>query len=120
MTNPVFPTLSTTQDSALYSVELEDQSIKTPLDGGYVASRPRHTRLPRKTFKTGYTMLTETDKQTLEQFYGAMKGGSVIFDWTDTSTNTTYSVRFADKLSWKYTGKGNYKRWDIQLTLQQV
>lgn len=121
MTNPVFPTLSQGQDSSLYSVETEDPSLKTPLEGGYVVSRAKHTRTPRKTFKTGFTMLKNTDKATLDAFYsGSARGGSVIFDWTDPASAVVYQVRFLEKLSYRYTGVGTSQRWDVAFSLEQA
>lgn len=123
MTNPVFPilTMSQGQDSAQYSVETEDPSTKSPLEGGYVSSRAKHTRTPRKTFTSGFTMLKNADRAILDTFYGTtVKGGSVIFDWTDPASTVVYQVRFTDKLKYKYTGIGASQRWDVAFTLEQA
>lgn len=123
MTNPVFPTLSTGQDSSLYNMELEDPGMKTPIEGGYVVSRAKHTRIPRRIFKTGFTSITSTDRDTLVTFYGTVHGGSVIFDWADPASAggaTVYQVRFADKLNFKYTGHGTSQRWDVAISLEQA
>jgi hypothetical protein len=120
MANPVFPTLSTGQNSALYGVELEDQSMKTPTDGGYVISRPKHTRKPRRSFKTGFTKLRVEDRELLEDFYESVRGGSVIFDWTDPSTKKVHQVRFEGTLSFKYSGAGRLQFWNVEFALQEV
>lgn len=122
MSNPQFPTLSTGSDSALYALELEDVALKTKIDGGYVVSRAKHTRKPRKTFTTGYTDLKPADKTLIQDFYeNVAKGGSVVFDWTDPASSTVYQVRFVDgPLQWKYTGIGPTQRWQVQFRLEQA
>lgn len=122
MSNPQFPTLSTGSDSALYAVEAEDVSEKTSMDGGYVVSRAKHTRTPRKTFTTGYTDLVNADKQLIQDFWdNVARGGSVIFDWTDPASLVVYSVRFTGgTLQWKYTGIGPTQRWQVQFKLEQA
>ena len=123
MANPVFPTLALTrggQDSKFYSSEQEDVGMKSPMEGGYVVSRAKHTRAPRKAFTTGYSSIKTADKTTLEQFYATVKGASVIFDWIDPVSLTTYQVRFSDKLSFKYVGTGVTQLWDVMIKLEQA
>ena len=120
MTNPVFPTLSQGQDSKLYGIELEDTALKTQMDGGYVVSRAKHTRRPRRSFKTGFTFIPSADKLLLEGFYDSVRGGSVIFDWTDPSTKVVYQVRFAEKLSFAYEGVGSNQKWSVSISLDQA
>ena len=121
MTTPVFPTLSTGADSKYYSLEVEDLSIQSPMDGGYIVSRARTTRAPRITFTTGYTQLSNADMQAIQSFYASVCGGSVIFNWLDPVTRNVYQVRFMDKkLNFKYTGMGYNQMWDVQFTLTQA
>ena len=120
MSNPVFPVLKMGQDSKYYKVSIEDPSMKTPMDGGYVVSRAKHTRKPRRTFTTGFTQLTNADRQILESFYDSVRGGSVIFDWTDPINNQTFQVRFASEFAFQYTGVGVSQLWDVSFTLQQA
>lgn len=120
MTNPVFPILTERPDTKLYGVEFEDQSTGSKMDGGYVVTRPKHTRSPRRTFSTGYTMLKPIDRAALDTFYRTVFGGSVIFDWIDPMTSVVYQVRFTSKLAYKYSGVGTTQRWDISFTLEQA
>lgn len=126
MPNPVFPTLTSGQDSKLYTMTPEDPAIISEMEGGYVVSRPRHTRKPRRTFTTGYTEIREADKVLLENFYDTVRGGSLIFDWTDPQsvmnggTAKTYQVRFQGEVKFVYRGIGKTKVWDVQFTLQQA
>ncbi len=117
---PAFPELSQGQDSSLYEVSHEDPAIRTEMDGGYVISRPRHTRTPRKTFKTGYTHIDQTDRALIEAFWNTVKGGSVVFDWEDPVSLATLSVRFKEELAFKYVGIGNVHHWDVKMTLEQA
>lgn len=119
MTNPVFPKMDKDMDSSLYAVEQEDKSLKTQMDGGYVVSRAKHTRKPRKTFKIGYTALLAPDKGRLMDFYDIVDC-SLIFDWFDPPTQKTYQVRFAAPPAYNYKGIGYTQLWDVQLQLEQA
>ena len=119
MTNPVFPA-DPKQDSKYYEVELEDPTLRTNMEGGYVVTRPKHTRKPRRTFKSGCTSITSDQRKALEDFYDSVRGGSVIFDWTDPVTGTVFQVRFKEKISFKYTGMGITQLWDVTFTLEQA
>lgn len=120
MTNPIFPTMEMEQDSKFYNVELEDPAIKSEMDGGYVVSRARHTRKPRKTYTTGYSEILEPDRKRLEDFWTLVRGGSVIFDWTDPVEKAVCKVRFTQPLKFKYTGVGDLKKWEVSITLEQA
>lgn len=121
MANPVFPaSLAPLQDSKYYEVEQEDTSMRSKTEGGYVVSRARHTRTPRKTFSTGFTSISAAQFATLQGFFDSLTGG-VVFDWTDPATGALYSVRFAEgPLKSKYVGMGNNRRYDVSFQLVQV
>lgn len=120
MSNPVFPASLPKSDSKQFSVETEDVSMKTKMDGGYVVSRAKHTRTPRKTFSTGYSMLNDAHRATLQSFYESVRGGSVIFDWIEPWSDVLYHVRFTEALNFKFAGVGNSKFWDVVLKLEQA
>ena len=121
MANPVFPTLTQDQDSSYYTVMIEDQSLKSEMEGGYQVSRTKHTRFARQTWTSGFTMLTNADFLTLRTFYrGTVKGGSLIFDWTDPITGSVFPVRFAGAVTFKYTGVGTAQRFDVSFKLEQA
>lgn len=119
MTNPVFPTMDKEQDSKFYEVAQEDKALKTTMDGGYVVSRAKHTRKPRKTFKTGYTGISNADRKRLMDFFDQVDC-SVIFDWPDPVEKVVYQVRMNGALSFKYTGMGVTQIWDVTLELEQA
>jgi hypothetical protein len=119
-----FPLNHNTQgwDSALYEVEHENQAITTDMEGGYMISRPRHTRAPRKTFTIGWQNLSDTDLTTLRSFYDGKFGSSATFTWTDPPSGVTYTVRFkkGEPLRYKYVGKRALRIWQVTLVLEQV
>ena len=109
----VWPSLSSIMDSKLYSMEQEDTSITTKMEGGYVMSRARHTRAPRKMFTIGYTDISDADKQLLEAFWNTTRGKAEMFEWTNEMDSVTYIVRFSGKPVFKYSGLGGNHRWDV-------
>lgn len=122
MANPIFPVLLKTQhDSKLHDIKLENQASRSEMEGGYVVSRPRHTRQPRKTWNGGFTEINEASRLVLEDFWNDVKGGSLIFDWTNPQDGITYQVRFTGEgMLFKYRGYGTTYRWDVTYTVEQA
>jgi hypothetical protein len=109
------------QDAKYFSVKLEDPSIKAEMEGGYVVSRPRHTRTPRRTWTTGFTDLSNAERLTLESFWNTQRGGSEIFLWKNKVDNVYYQVRFTKPMEFKYAGFGTTYRWDCpNIELEQA
>jgi len=124
MPTPVFPhtlTNGNMQDAKKHSVELEDPSISTELEGGYVYSRARHTRAPRRTWTSGFTYITTAEKLQLETFWNDVRGGSVIFQWRNPQTGTDFLVRFVEgPLRFNYVGNRSNQRWDVSFKVQEA
>jgi hypothetical protein len=124
MPNPTYPALPSGMkpDSKQFQEERENPAMNTELEGGYVATRPKHTRAPRRDFRLVYVDLTDADKATLDNFWDTVKGSSVIFDWTHPKTGVVYSVRFkpGERLVWQYSGQGPRSRWDCSFILAQA
>lgn len=118
----VFPVLPSGAilDSSKYEVSRSDPAMRAEMDGGYVVTRARYTRVPRRLFKVGYTYLTNPDKLVLDTFYDTVRGGSLIFDWTDPSSAIVYSVRLKSPFSFKHVGAGTTRRWDCSFELEQA
>lgn len=117
---PVMP-LQARQDSKYFKVSAEDPSIKTETEGGYVYSRPRHTRIPRKTWITGFTELDDASKVIFEAFWDTVRGGSDSFDWTEPVSQATKLVRFAGMPDYKYVGINGVHLWNITgITIEEV
>ena len=118
MPNPVFPTLSQGQDSKQFSMVQEDPTLSSPVEGGYVITRARHTRTPRKTFTSGFTGIGAADKALLEAFLNTVRVGSVIFDWTNPEDSAVYQVRFTKPVTFRYVGIRDTRLWDVQFEVQ--
>lgn len=115
-----FP-LADKQDSSKFSMSTEDTTLRSKMEGGYVYTRSKHTRAPRKTFKTGFTALTQENKEILEQFCLDVRGGVDIFNWTNPTDLKTYKVRFSKPLDYKYAGYGTTFLWDVSsIELEEV
>jgi hypothetical protein len=114
-------TMTAKEDSKYRSERQADPAIRKEVEGGYVLTRPRYTRAPRKTFTTGFTHISETDKAALQTFYSSKKGGSDSFTWADPVTGTVYSVRFVGQPEFTYVGRGPTFLWDVtNIQLEQV
>lgn len=121
MANPIFPTLAKGQDSKYYKVTQENTAMSTKMDGGYVVSRAKHTRKPRKAFVSGFTSILNVDKTKLQDFWETVRGGSVIFDWTDPASKVVFQVRFVgESLEFSYVGKGATQLWDVSFKVEQA
>lgn len=106
-----FP-LSTKQDSSQYGFEQEDTGMRSEMEGGYVLTRPRHLRTPRRTWKTGFTDLSDTDKTTFENFYDTY-GTYKSFTYALPVAGTVVTVRFKQVPKYEYKGFGANLRWNI-------
>ena len=113
MTNPVFPAdLAAIQDSKYFQVDLEDKAIKGEVEGGYVHARPRHTRRPRRTFKTGFTELSQTQFDALVAFYDLV-GTYAKFEYLNPATGEQFTVRFGKPFTGKYAGMGLTRLYNV-------
>jgi hypothetical protein len=114
-------TLEFKEDSKFRNVTTPDQAIRNEMEGGYAVTRPRYTRSPPKTFVTGFTNITETEKAQIEAFWELKRGGSAAFTWLDRVTNITHIVRFKGDLKFTYAGMGGTHRWTTgEIQLEQV
>jgi hypothetical protein len=117
--------LATKEDSAKYGFEQEDNAVKPQMEGGYVLSRPRFTRRPRRTWKTGFTDITNADKLLLEAFYNA-KGTHMSFTYlvpvpdTEGGSKETVTVRFKEPLKFTYAGIGATAHWNVEVSLEEL
>ncbi|MDD4984330.1 MAG: hypothetical protein PHQ43_00875 [Dehalococcoidales bacterium] len=96
-----------------------DPTIRAGADGGYVKSRARFTRYPRK-WGIRYTWLTADNKDTLLAFEEAQGVGATAFDWTNPMDSTLYSVRFIAPLRYTPEQRTNFAFWTVEFDLEQV
>lgn len=118
-----FPTatLAGLEDSKHFGVVQADPAKSAEIEGGYTVSRPRYTRLPRKTWTTGFTDLTTAQKDSFTGFWDTKMGGSASFTYLNPADAATYTVRFKGQPKIKYVGMAALRRWDItDISLEQV
>lgn len=115
-----FPTLGGKEDASKFGFESEDVGIRSEMEGGYVLTRPRHTRRPRRTWTTGFSSISNTEYNTFVTFWDT-HGTYKAFTYTVPTSNEVVNVRFAAKPDFKYVGIGENFRWDItQIKLEEV
>lgn len=118
-----FPTNIHYLDAASFEVELEDTAI-TPakMEGGYVVSRPRHTRAPRRTFRWKYVEMRDADKSALTSFWNQVRGRSAAFNWTHPISGEVIVCRFGEMtMKFKRIGFGPLNIWESDtIVLQEV
>lgn len=90
------------------------------MEGGYVLTRARSTRRPRRTWTTGFTDLSNAQFNQFVEFFnehGTFKG----FTYVVRTSNEVVNVRFTKTPEFKYAGHGSNFRWDINsLQLEEV
>jgi hypothetical protein len=115
-----FPTFGNKEDSKKFGFDTEDVGMRSEMEGGYVLTRPRHTRKPRRTWMTGFTNLSNANFEQFMTFWNE-HGTFKAFTYTVRTSNEVVNVRLASKPSWKYAGFGNNFRWDINdIKLEEV
>jgi len=96
--------------------QLEDSTIRSKFDGGYVQTRARYTRI-RKTWKISYLNLSNTNKNTLITFLNTINGGADSFTWVNPVDTLSYSVRFVVP---PLCSHHLIDRWDVSFSLEQI
>jgi hypothetical protein len=113
------------QDSGKFGFEQEDVGIRSEMEGGYVLTRPRSTRTPRRTWLTGFTDISNEDKLLLEDFFnehGTYLEFTYIVPVPDTlgGSNEEVQCRFSEKFVWEYKGFGTNARWNVSMKIEEV
>lgn len=121
---PTYPATIRTLDAASFEEEFENVAVNGgEMEGGYVISRPRHTRTPRRTWSFRYVEMTDADKKLLEDFWKTVKGSSNSFSWTHPISKAVVTVRFGDgmKMKFKRIGFGFLNLWESEtIVLSEV
>lgn len=102
----------------------EDPAIGEDMEGGWRISRPRYTRRVPRVFTLGFTDISDTDKQAIEQLFHDMRGSAgIIADWIHPVSGEVLDVRFKSGSvpGYDYKGRGGNHRWDISgIVLEEV
>ena len=114
------PVLSKGESPSLWGVGHEDVGMKSETDGGYVFTRPRHTRKPRRTFSTGWMDMNQTDFDAMENFFDIV-GAFTAFNYVNyMKSDEIVNVRFAEPPKYSYEGVGATKRYTIKIKIEEV
>lgn len=120
---PNFPAIQYL-DAATFMEESENPSIEpAKMEGGYVITRPRFTRRPRRSFSFNFTLMNDVNKTTLFNFWNTVRGGSNAFTWTHPQTGEAINVRFSPQttMRFKRIGFGANSFWQTEtITLVEV
>jgi hypothetical protein len=94
-----------------------DPTIRARSEAGYLKTRARTTRVPKK-YKVTYSPLPLADKQTIEDFEDTVLIGADSFNWTDPTGGGVKVVRFAEPV--KYSALWHKNWWKVEMTLEEV
>ena len=108
------------EDVEHYGFSLEDSTLRNTTDGGYQVTRPRYTRNSIRIFKTGFTWISEADRQKLLDFIDEKKLGGSAFTWIDPVSNSQFNVKLAEAPKFTYNGIANIALWNVEFTFRQV
>ena len=117
MSIPSFPI--TQSPTPPYTLELEDNVLRSNTDGGYVITRSRYTRARTTTMTFNWQYLKDADYLTVMDFYQNTVGnGSLPFYFTlKTDTiNKVYTVMFKAPPKTVYVGMG---LWEVTLNFME-
>lgn len=122
---PSLPLLQKHDGKKFKETMLEDPTVDLQTEGGYRPTRPRYTRRPPREFTLGFTFITDSEKQALESFWFACRGGSAIIDgWRHPVSGETIPVRFKRGTKPEFTriaAVGPANRWDVSgIVLEEV
>ena len=100
-----FPTLQ--RKPVLSSLEetAGDPVVRSPKEGGYIQTRPRYTRVPKK-WHVRLQDMEASDKSSLKAWEIATQYGADADTWTHPD-GTSYTVRLAAPIKYTY-GKSRF------------
>ncbi|MFP3609174.1 hypothetical protein SB778_03555 [Paraburkholderia sp. SIMBA_050] len=109
-------------DSSKFQPEKENPALASKMDGGYVVTRPRHTRRPRRTFTLGFTDFSDAQRAAVDQHFDDMHGGSSIFYFVHPVSKETILARYTTDttLQWTYSGSGHTPLWSVTFKVQEA
>lgn len=112
-----YPSTIKTLDAASFTESYENVAAKSgDMEGGYVISRPKFTRAPRRTWTFNYVEMSDAEKKKLSDFWILVKGSSAAFDWKHPISGLTINVRFAAdmKMNFKRIGFAGTNVWESE------
>lgn len=118
-----FPSLSTNPQVERFGQKAAfNPTIRSEAESGYVQTRPRFTRTPKK-WHVFYSGLSLTDKTSLESHEVSVKFGSDLFSWTNPTDSVSHNVRYAAPIDFNlesgFDNSGNHT-WSAEFDLEEV
>jgi hypothetical protein len=109
-------------DSSKFAQEKENPALASKMDGGYVVTRPRHTRRPRRTFTLAFTDFTDAQRALVDDHFDAMHGGAMIFYFVHPVSKESILARYTTDttLQWGYSGSGRTPLWGVSFKVQEA
>ena len=106
---------------AMESGMANDPTIRSQIEGGYVKSRARFTRIPRQ-WTIRYEWMSAVNKGTIRAFEDARYAGADSFTWTnpDPEDSTSYTVRFLEPIKYTPHPNANFLWWMVEFILEEV
>lgn len=112
---PTFPTLSKNPEYPLKQSK-NVEVIKSTFEGGYVLTRPKHTRA-RGVWEVIYSLMSQADMNSLSGFIDSVSGAVNSFDWTHPQSSNVHTVRFMERPEFS----NDYPSlWSTRFTLEEV
>ena len=96
-----------------------DPNIRAEMEGGYIITRARNNREPRRQIRTGYELLYDNEKLVLESFQNGRKITGLTFTYALPTTGEIVVVRFEQPISFEYIGMGPTKLWRVENILMR-
>ena len=100
---------------------LQDDTMRQEMEGGYEITRSRTTREPRRLFSTGWEIVTESEKQILQNFQKSVGVTNLSFTWEHPTSREILIVKFTDQINFTYKGQGKNHVWECKnINLREV
>ena len=113
-----FPTLSAPPLVEPYEESAaQDPVIRSPKEAGYVQTRPRFTRVPKK-WHLSYAGMSSSDRTSIKSWESTSVYGANSDTWTNPADSTQYTVRLAGPIRYKFSVSDSY--WSFEFDLEEV
>lgn len=104
------------EDAGRYKPGVKSNAIEKETEDGYVFSRPRSTRKPPQTFKTGFTAVDQNHVDILMAMWEQYDKYR-SFTYSNWVNGKTYTVRFLKEPEYTYVGMGQTRLYNVDIEL---
>lgn len=121
-----FPDMPYNPDVTLKE-SLEDSTLRSKTDSGYVITRKKYTRT-RRSWEVSYSYVPQSFKDDLYNFIAnEVSEGALPFNWIHPTTLVQFTVRFIKLPEFAYAaqanfgdGKGSLTTYNFSFQIQEV